>query len=242
MYEKEYYAYQVEYILGESISEEAFLRRGFVLGQQGRVTKGLLPEHEDIELESNNIKHLYAQNFRDDYMWIKGLPGRHPNELIDEYPLLLFTTTKEGNYFVVDGFAVFCQKVLNQIDVPLGFPRQPFFRMEYIPEEAFKEFGFLSKERFTPKDFTLIGKPLPTDKSHFDESLVVKLNSAWRKAYSLMKIYVDDNGIIQKHEYSTYDLQSSPINEDPAEYNDCISFICDLYNEEEWKQIMASLR
>ena len=240
MFEKEYHAYDVDYILETSVSEEAFLRRGFILSQQGLATKGLIPESGVVEIESNNRKRFYAKNFRDDYMWIKGLSGRHPNRMMDEYPLLLFTTTKEGNYYVIDGFAVFKQNILNQVDVPFGFPRQAFFQMEYIPEDAYKEFGFLSEERFTPNNFSLIGKPLPNDKSKFEDSLVVKLSSAWRKAISYMKFSIDENGLIVKHEYSTCDLESSPIKDDPAEYNDCINFICDQYNAEEWKQIMNS--
>ena len=240
MFEKEYHAYDVDYILETSISEEAFLRRGFILSQQGRATKGLIPENDGKEIESNNRKRFYAQNFRDEYMWIKGLSGRHPNKLLDEYPLLLFTTTKVGNNYVVDGFAVFKQNILNQVDVPFGFPRQAFFQMEYIPEDAYKEFGFLSAKRFTPNNFSLIGKPLPKDKSKFEETLVIKLSSAWRKAVSYMRFSVDENSLIVKLEYSTYDLESKLIEDDPAEYNDCINFICDQYSAEEWKQIMNS--
>ena len=55
-------------------------------------------------------------------MWIKCLSGLHPNRMVDEYPLLLFTTTKEGNYYVIDGFAVFSQKILNQVDVQSFLP------------------------------------------------------------------------------------------------------------------------
>ena len=100
--------------------------------------------------------------------------------------------------------------------------------------------------RYIPDDFTLIGKPMPKNKSEFHENppySILKL-SGWRNTSCVLLITTDSDDRIESFEIATYDNAVSPfkhphsIADDPVDIVETALFICDQYSEEEWSEVI----
>ena len=234
----------VDFILNEVLDEDVILGRGFAI-YDGSEMKGLSNDEE--EPVSDKVKKSLCQSFSSggSTVWLKCFPGEFTSEDMEERPILVFVGTETDGGYEVEGFSVFSLYII-YTNGPFGLnARSGVKRMEFIPDIVYKEFFKLTKGRYVPSDFDLVGKPMPKDKSKFHSNppYSISCNSAWRTAYWHMQIDVDKNDIIKSVEFTSYKNENTMfarptlLDTDPAEYVDCLNYICDQYSKEEWKKI-----
>lgn len=222
----------------------------------------LVEEEDDYSEEEESItckrvKRYIASEienyiFDDDDKWIKGIPA-NPCDVDNQevYQVIVICAQPvENGYKITD---VYClARIVEQIgggwfSIPGAASMEShFFEMELVPPEPLMEVENLVKGRFIPKDFSLIGKPMPENKEEFHPNppYSIAKNSGWRNVYYHLSIDVNDEDVIESVELSTYERETSMfqrphrMRDNHADAFDCTLLICDQYCDDEWQLIL----
>lgn len=228
---------ELQRFVGQKISQEMLIGRGYCNIQNGKIVDDSFPRLSELSWEETNeevdedeitcakVKEYIASEIQDSYIeinddssyWFKCIPAESEDVGDQEVYMVACVGTKPTETGLEITNIMILARMVEQMGggwftIPGAATMESrFFEMQMVPPELIQEIESLIAGRYIPGNFTLIGKPMPENKEMFHPNPAYSLakNSGWRNVYWHLSIEVDDDDIIKNLELSTYERETS---------------------------------
>lgn len=228
---------ELQKFIGQKISQEMLIGRGYCNIQNGKIVNDSFPRLSELSWEETNeevdddeitcakVKEYIANEVQyshidindDSSYWMKGIPAEPEDVGNQEVYMVVCVGTKPTETGLKITNIMILARMVEQMGggwftIPGAATLESrFFEMQMVPPELIQEIELLVAGRYIPNDFTFIGKPMPENKDMFHPNPAYSLakNSGWRNVYWHLSIEVDDDDIIKDFELSTYEREAS---------------------------------
>lgn len=256
---------ELNVLIGKNISRDFLIGRGYFHVVDDEIVDMELPslsdfdisESEEDEITCSKVKKYIAEEsyvFPSD-CWLRCIPAEPEDVEYQEVYVVICIQVKTNDDQLTITDITFYSRFIEQIgggffSIPgVSTMESDICQMPIFPPEPFKDVQMLVKGRTIPNGFSLIGKPMPSNKKYFhpNPKYSIAKNSGWRNVYWHLQIDVTKNDIITKVVLDTYEREDSmfcrpvTMSDDYTDAFDCVLFICDQYTDEEWESIIHKI-